>query len=505
MKELPDSLSSGEHARLIPVAADTSKEARAASILLATLSAVAPFARTLLADLGHRVGTRAKVDCYTEIVFKKTLDTVKLRPDGLIVLETGGGRSWSALIEAKIGRAQLEDSQIASYCQLAKANDVNAVVTVSNQFAALPTHHPIRLSKTQSKGIDLYHWSWMHVLTQAMLLLNDVEFENDSDQFILEEMVRYFTHSSIGISTFDQMNPEWRDLVLKVQAGTRLTKSSSEVENSVAAWHQECRDLSLLLSRKLNRHVKLGLPRAHSSDPALRLKDDCEKLVNSHELSCLLNVPDAASPISVAANLARRSLVCSMALDAPKDKKRSSARINWIIKQLERTKAEGIFIKAKWPGRSPDTQATLANLRTNPESLESENKSLVPQSFEVLMIKDLAGKFSGSRTFIEYLESTVPEFYGTIGQNLRTWVAPPPKIKPKEDVEAEEAEGSKSVSETPADDAAAAEQREQEPAEDTGSDERGGEVAHDFPQAEAAPAMPDAKATGPTVKKWWPI
>jgi hypothetical protein len=54
---VPDYLISGEQARLIPVAADTSKEVRAASILLATLMSVPPFARTMLASLGQRVGS----------------------------------------------------------------------------------------------------------------------------------------------------------------------------------------------------------------------------------------------------------------------------------------------------------------------------------------------------------------------------------------------------------------------------------------------------------------
>ena len=67
---LPDFLSSGEQARLIPVAADSNKEARATSILLATLMKVPPFARVMLASLGQRVGTRADVNCYTEVVFK---------------------------------------------------------------------------------------------------------------------------------------------------------------------------------------------------------------------------------------------------------------------------------------------------------------------------------------------------------------------------------------------------------------------------------------------------
>ncbi len=51
--------------------------------------------------------------------------------------------------------------------------------------------------------------------------------------------------------------------------------------------------------------------------------------------------------------------------------------------------------------------------------------------FEVMMVRDLAGKFGGRKTFIEILESIVPEFYEQVGQHLRSWVPPPPKLKAK--------------------------------------------------------------------------
>lgn len=47
----------------------------------------------------------------------------------------------------------------------------------------------------------------------------------------------------------------------------------------------------------------------------------------------------------------------------------------------------------------------------------------------MLLIRDLAGKFSGSRTFIELLEQAVPYFYEQVGEKLRAYVAPPPKLQ----------------------------------------------------------------------------
>lgn len=426
MHELPDFLSSGEEARLIPVVAETSKEGRAASILLATLMSVDNFSKALLGTIGQRVGSRAKLECFTEVVFKTCPADIKSRPDGLLRLKVGK-RTWSALIEAKIGRAELDQKQLKDYVQLAKMNGVDAVITLSNQFAALPSHHPVGLPKSILRSVDFYHWSWMYVLTQATLLLADDEFATPEQHYILREMVRYFEHDSAGVSSFDRMNPEWKDLVVKVQSGGSLSKASQEVENTVASWHQEQRDLCLIISRELERPVKLKLRKAHIDDQAVRLKEDCEELAKTAQLKCELDVPNAAAVIIVTADLKTRNVSCSMRLAAPEDRKKTSARVNWLLRQLNKTDANNVFVKAIWPTKARDTMASLTEVRKDPNILQAENKSLTPKHFEVVMVNDLASKFSGTKTFIEHVEEVVPRFYEQVGQYLRAWMAPPPK------------------------------------------------------------------------------
>jgi len=115
---------------------------------------------------------------------------------------------------------------------------------------------------------------------------------------------------------------------------------------------------------------------------------------------------------------------------------------------LSKSQAPGIQIRASWPGRAAPTQASLEALRENPEILEAENKTLAPHSFEVLLVADLAGKFAGRRTFIEQLEEVVPLFYKDVGEHLRAYVPPPPKLKEakstaKEDESSPDAESAK--------------------------------------------------------------
>lgn len=423
----PDLLSRGERARLIPVVADSSKEVRAASILLATMSNVRPLARVLLDDLGQHVGKRARLEAYAEVAFENTPEVPFARPDGLLIL-TSGKQPWRALIEAKIGRARLDGEQLASYCELARLNRIDALITISNEFVALPTHHPVKLPKSATKHVSLYHWSWMHVLTQAQLLLHGHGCDAPEQQYLLEEMVRYFSHDSVGISTFDRMNSDWKDLVTKVQSGSPLSKIAPEVENSVAAWHQEQRDLCLLMSRKLGRNTTLKMSRAHARDQIGWLRGDCEDAVRRRSLTCTLEVPDAAAPITVTADIARRTVSCAMKVTAPKDKKQLKSRVNWLMRQLGHVDSEDVFVRAIWPGRAPDTQAQLSDVRESPGQLVVGRASALPNEFEVIMVHDLASKFAGRRTFIEVLEATVPEYYEEVGQHLRAWVPAPPKI-----------------------------------------------------------------------------
>lgn len=460
---LPPFLVSGDAARLIPVAADSNKETRATSILLSTMMSVSPFARAMLSSLGQRVGTRAGIDCYTEIVLKAGPGAEKARPDGLLILDGGRGRLWQCLVEAKVGAAELGADQIEKYLALAKANGLDAVLTISNQFVALPTHAPVKVSKLATRGIELFHWSWMYLLTEAMLLLDNHEFDRPEQRYILAEMVRYFSHPSTGVSTFDRMNPEWKDLIGRVQSGAHIPRTDAAVERTVAAWHQEVRDLCLLMTRKVGRPVRIRLSRAHTADPNQRVRDECGTLAEQHELSCSLEIPDAAAPVNVLADVQRRTVFVSISLATPADRHRTTSKVNWLVRQLTKTRPEGIYVRALWPGRAPTTQASLSQLREDPGSIQGENQNLVPSQFEVRLVRDLAGKFSGTKTFIQHLEEAVPYFYQEVGQYLRAYVPPPPQVR-----RSDQAEGKSATSLEQVEDAA--EQASIDAADDTLSD-----------------------------------
>jgi len=423
-KALPEPLVEGELARLIPVGKD---ERKATSVFLATLSAVREFAKAIFSSVNIRIGSRTNIEVYTEVVFKDKSNKEKIRPDGLIIIDTGRNK-WKALIESKTGKDELTEEQIINYVALAKKHKIDAVITLSNQYSAMPSHHPLHIRTP--KSVDLFHFSWMYIQTEAILLLKTLGVDDRDQRFILNEMVRYFDHDSVGVSQFGSMNKEWKDLVVGIKNGSSLSKSSDEVNNTIISWHQEARDLCLIMTRELEVPVSLKLNRKHTQKPETRIKDDCEELVNDLTLSCKLDIPDAASVLEVTADLKGRIISCSMTLNAPKDKQRPSARLNWLLRQLKNTECEDIFIRActKGPGINP--QCSLNSARENPDLLLlHDSNSIQPVAFDIFLSRDLAGQFSSRTKFIQETEKAVQDFYKMAGENLKIWTPPAPKIK----------------------------------------------------------------------------
>ena len=444
MSDLDAILEKAERARLIPTVAESSKEKRIVSILLATLSVVRPLAEQLLGRCGVRVGKTSDLQSYTEVEFPANAGSRKDRPDGVLKLVTRKS-PWTALIEAKIGNNEIGEEQVQRYAETAREYGVDAVITLSNQLASLPSHVPYLVPKRLSNRVEFFHISWVSVRTQASLILRDNEEVSEvslEQAFILKEMVRYFEHPSSGVKGFDQMNSEWHSLVLGVRNKQQFKRSSPEIENTAASWHQEERDICLILSRCIGEQVDIRLSRKHQADPALRLRDACDSLIASQELRCAFSIPNAASDLEVTANLQSRNISCSMKLNAPSDKKRASARVNWLVRQLRGVKDDDggikdddVIVRAFWPGRGGPTQKFLSEIRVDSKCLESERPGAAPTSFEVVVIRELAGRFSGPRTFIEDLEKLIPEFYDQIGYHLRPWVPPPPSIDKRDPIQ----------------------------------------------------------------------
>ena len=426
--DIQSQLTSGQLARLIPSISDSKKEEKATSIALASFMAVPEFAASVLGGIGVSVGKRTKIECYTEVVFKHAVKESDKRPDGLIIVKTGS-RVWSALVESKIGRAELQQDQIESYLSLAKQLKVDALITFSNQFAPSPSHHPIKISATKTRSVDLFHFSWLSLKSMAAILVSEKKMADPDQAYIMSEVVRYLDSESSGVESFSRMPQSWKDLCMAIQNGATVSKNSEMVVESVGAWHQLLRQLALDLSIAIGESVEISLTRQNIKDPESLLTQEATQLITSGSLDTELTIPNAAAKLKVTADVARKVVFVSMKIDAPKDTKRATASINWLLRQLRNKDVGNLSIRAYWPRKMGTTIESIEALREDPSILVPEGSNVIPTSLEVCRVIDLGARFKGARTFVEDVTAVIPSFYKDAGQELSNWIPKAPTVK----------------------------------------------------------------------------
>lgn len=427
-KDIINSLESGQLARLIPTVADSKKEERATSCLLASFMVVPAFAKEVLSEAGASVGKRVRIESYTEVVFKCADNKKKSRPDGLIVMHQGS-KTWTALVESKVGSAELTKEQIEEYLDLAKEHDVDAVITISNQFATTPSNHPVQVSKSKMRSVKLYHFSWLSLISKIVLLTDNKEVDDPEQAYILSELVRYLRHDFSGVSSLTSMHRNWKDASVQIHQGGLLKKNSEIAENTVSSWHQLIRHLSLNLSMKIGELVSLSLSRARAKDAELNFQEDCGSLIKDSCLNAEFDIPNAASRLNFSADFMRRTLNISMKLEAPKDKSRATSSINWLVRQLKDIKSEDVIVRAHWPKRIPMTSSPLSKVIEDQKILIPDNVSDLPVYLEVARVVGLSKRFGGTKTFVEDASNEFLAFYENVGQHLSKWVAKAPQVK----------------------------------------------------------------------------
>ena len=208
-----------------------------------------------------------------------------------------------------------------------------------------------------------------------------------------------------------------------------FNKNSEILIESVGAWHQLLRQLSLDLSMAIGRSVEISLTKENIRDTESLLIQEATQLRTTGCLDTELTIPNAASKMKITADVARKVVFVSMKLDAPKDTKRATASINWLLRQLKDKELDDLSIRAYWPRRIGTTIESIAAVRENPSILIPEGSNVMPTSLEVCRVIDLGVRFKGARTFVEDVSRVIPSFYQDAGQQLSNWVAKAPAIK----------------------------------------------------------------------------
>ncbi len=409
-------------ARLIPTL-KTGDEMALTSIFLSSLRLVDEFREGVFKDL--KISRTGKLYYFTEVVFPEISSG---RVDGMIINITSGKVKEVSFFEMKSKNNGIDKTQVENYIQIAKKLGVKTMVTVSNEFVSDPTHSPIQTRVP--KSIGLYHLSWTYLLTRGQLLLfkNDFTIKDEDQVEIMREVLLYLENPKSGVLGFMQMRPAWKVICESINGGKKLKMNDPNVEEAILSWHEEEKDMALLLSRKLGVLVKSTSKNENS------LKADIKRLVQNSTLNGNLSIRNSVSDIKLKLDFEKKTVAMSVKIIPPLNKG-TIAKNSWIAKQLENClkKSATTFEKIKnnlW--LEADIKFARENIKIKLKELDSLNeitKGKEIQAFQVTYLRDLGTSFSSVKKFVTLSDSMVLDFYEGIVQNMTNWNKPAPKLE----------------------------------------------------------------------------
>ena len=409
--------------RLIPLL-KAGDEMALTSIFLSSLKLIKEFRDNLFKEIKFPKG--GKSFYYTEVSFPDS--EFKERIDGLIINVSSGIIKDAVFFEMKNGKDSLNKIQIEQYIKIARNFKVDKLVTISNEFVSDPKESPIEKLKVPS-SFNLYHFSWTFIQTLAQILLfdNDENIEDEDQVNIMQEVVNYFEHPNSGLLGYSSMHDDWTKVCSKINNNEKINKDDGVIRNAVRSWHQEEKDLALLMSKNLGVAVKSSIKKGSSS-----IVDDIKKLINTQSLTGFLIVKDALSKIEIDLDFNKKTVTLSAFLIPPMDKK-NKGKVSYLFNQLEKCKRnEGelyneveneIYITPHFKSLKSQDNYSLMDMLNG-----DFRKYNDIQKFKILMIKNFKGNFSSKKRFVSELESSTLKFYEAIIQHLSNWKKPPPKV-----------------------------------------------------------------------------
>jgi hypothetical protein len=433
-KEETSNLTDGWHpARLIPTVGlrgEEEKERRASSCLLAVMHAVPEFGHDLLKELG--APKSPTIETFTEVRFKDRDGKTQI-PDGAIVCERAGKR-WTCLVEVKTGKAEVHASQVNCYLDIAKDNDFDGVLTISNQITASSSDSPVDVDGRKLKRTGLWHFSWWRIITEAIVQSRYRGVSDPDQAWILGELIAYFDSEASGTGGFEDMGERWVSVRTAAHDGT-LRAGDEDARVVAERWDEFTQYLSLGLSQDLGRSVTLPHPRKQTRQG--RLEELAKMLAADGMLGATLRVPDAIGDLELCCDLRARQTLTGVTVKAPAEG-RARARVNWLLRQLGDA-PDDLRIEAAYPNARETTGALLGQVREDPDCLRyPAEPRREARGFTITLSRPMGkkrGKAEGS--FVRETRTQTYSFYRDLIQNLKPWQPKAPKLReePAEDPE----------------------------------------------------------------------
>ncbi len=400
---------------------------RATSALLAVLTIVRDLSTAVTVPLGASAARKAIVEAFIETRFKLNESGAVVRPDGLIQV-TYGSSSWRALVEVKTGDSRLEADQVNNYLAVAREQDIDAVITLSNEIA-VGTSHPCAGVKVRANSkVRLAHYSWTEILAFAVRAKVHNGVADPEQAWILGELIRYLEHDASGAMAFDDMGSNWTGVRDAAREGS-LRKNADDVRDIVQRWDQLMRFASLTLGADIGADVQHVVPRTQN-EPRTRTAYLTDSLVGVGTLDGSLRIPGAAGAVTLAADLRARQVMVFADIPAPIDRG-NKARATWLIRQLGAETPAGLVIEA-WPrhGRQP-LSSSLAEARADAALLVDSDKRDTARFRLVLRSEMGQNRKDGGRSpgFIQSVMGLLKVFYRDVLQQVTAWSPPAPQSR----------------------------------------------------------------------------
>jgi hypothetical protein len=403
-------------------------ETRATAALLATLRAVSEFGRVVVKLAG---GPAGRPDCYMEVPYEDRSQNppLVLRPDGLLVV-TRGGKTWRCLIEVKVGGSPLERDQIEKYLQLAKQEDVTALITISNE-AGINGGPPFTgISKGLLKGVTVIHLSWERLLSEARFLRGQDRVEDTDQQWMLDEWIQYVSDPMSKIIDPPSLGPRFNDLLTAAREGN-LFGVGLAVKDVCGHWDGFLQKVADRLRADLHVDVCPAMTSAERQDNELRLRNLQAVAVNEGRLTGALKVKNAASDITIDVLLSARAVRFGIEVKAPSEGKQLT-RIKWMAKQLGKSPREAL-LHVHWDQKKLRSQARVADAITDALCLVRDvNRQPIPaealpRAFSVEWTQDLQ-KGKGKAVVLDGIMADLERFYALVVEGIVAFVPKAPKL-----------------------------------------------------------------------------
>ncbi|WP_314507533.1 hypothetical protein [uncultured Microbacterium sp.] len=419
-------------ARLIPTSGINGaeeQERRATSALLAVMSSVKEYGRTLTSRFGAPAGV---METFIEVPFM--VGDKKVFPDGLIRVKWGK-KVWTALVEVKTGANELQREQLENYLDVAREHHFDALVTISNEISPSAGTHPTVVDKRKLKTVSMHHLSWTEVLAAAVM---QKEFRGvaDPDQaWILGELIRYLEHPKSGAVEFTDMSPSWVPVRDAVISGT-LRKTDKDAAQIAGRFDALLRYGTLKLGQRLGTDVAQVLSKAELATPPLRIATLTEMLVNEGKLAGAIRIPNTVSPLALTVDIRAAQVTGSFTVAAPGDG-RPTTRINWLLRQLKDA-PDSVRIEAFAARQRGGNAELLRTVRENPSILVVDPTKEI-KSFTITYLGKMGtNRLAGRSGFIDSVMDGIFISYDLIGQQLKDWAAAPPRLRKPEEIEVDE-------------------------------------------------------------------